>query len=602
MGTADILRTDGTATDQVPVYQPGLGATNDPAAYARIAVGNLLSDYTVTPKVADTICKDGPWVDVRGHATLAAAITAAVGKTLLIPSAVTVSTNTTIPSTVTVQFLHGGSFVRSGTPTLTIEGKYKASDYAQVFSGWTSGLTLNACQLVTPEHFGGVAGDTGDQKTPIDSAFAAASMVYFQGLYRVVTPLATVAKQTWWLGRDKDYSGIHFMPSTTSQTLLTINNGTNYIRTYMRNLKFYGDASTAGSNAVDLNYTALEMDSCQLTGFLGKALRIRAGIDITIRNTKIAWSGILISQESGGTFTTTLRVLSSYLGSTTSGGNGVELRHFYNVYFGENTVFESIQGHAVYVDNTYAFQSSLQMDSPYFKAIDGSLLYVAQTGGQDIAHIGIRGMTIGDGNPLVPYVYLHHVQMAEISVNRWAESQGSAIVETTTSVGKVFVRCAYENSTITGTARADSTAYALSDRIKVTATIRGVSQDRYWICTTAGTSASSQPGGYATLYSTTVTDGTAVFRLVSPVTPGSIYCDTQVDYTAGNVTRVSATSGVGSPEGNVYAYGGSTYKRTDGGTGTSLYVKETAAFGATGWVANAGTITIVHVAPSSVLR
>jgi hypothetical protein len=44
------------------------------------------------------------------------------------------------------------------------------------------------------------------------------------------------------------------------------------------------------------------------------------------------------------------------------------------------------------------------------------------------------------------------------------------------------------------------------------------------------------------------------------------------------------SSGTGSPEGVVTASVGSLYSRTDGGAGTTLYVKETGA-GNTGWVA-----------------
>jgi hypothetical protein len=44
------------------------------------------------------------------------------------------------------------------------------------------------------------------------------------------------------------------------------------------------------------------------------------------------------------------------------------------------------------------------------------------------------------------------------------------------------------------------------------------------------------------------------------------------------------TSGTGSPEGVLTAVVGSMWMRTDGGTGTTLYVKETGT-GNTGWVA-----------------
>lgn len=44
------------------------------------------------------------------------------------------------------------------------------------------------------------------------------------------------------------------------------------------------------------------------------------------------------------------------------------------------------------------------------------------------------------------------------------------------------------------------------------------------------------------------------------------------------------TSGVGTPEGTVVAPIGSLYTRLDGGTGTTLYIKESGT-GNTGWVA-----------------
>lgn len=50
------------------------------------------------------------------------------------------------------------------------------------------------------------------------------------------------------------------------------------------------------------------------------------------------------------------------------------------------------------------------------------------------------------------------------------------------------------------------------------------------------------------------------------------------------VGGVTVTSGIGSPEGVVSAPVGSIYTRTDGGAGTTLYIKETGALGV-GWVA-----------------
>lgn len=51
-----------------------------------------------------------------------------------------------------------------------------------------------------------------------------------------------------------------------------------------------------------------------------------------------------------------------------------------------------------------------------------------------------------------------------------------------------------------------------------------------------------------------------------------------------NTSGPTWTSGSGTPEGSVTAPVGSLYSRTDGGTGTTLYVKESGT-GNTGWVA-----------------
>ena len=57
-----------------------------------------------------------------------------------------------------------------------------------------------------------------------------------------------------------------------------------------------------------------------------------------------------------------------------------------------------------------------------------------------------------------------------------------------------------------------------------------------------------------------------------------------------NIYLTSALSGAGTPEGSVAAPVGSTYRRTDGGSGTAFYVKESGT-GNTGWVAQASATT-----------
>ena len=51
------------------------------------------------------------------------------------------------------------------------------------------------------------------------------------------------------------------------------------------------------------------------------------------------------------------------------------------------------------------------------------------------------------------------------------------------------------------------------------------------------------------------------------------------------VTTTTIRSGVGTPEGSVHGNVGQLYLRLDGGTSTTLYVKESGAGTNTGWVA-----------------
>lgn len=63
---------------------------------------------------------------------------------------------------------------------------------------------------------------------------------------------------------------------------------------------------------------------------------------------------------------------------------------------------------------------------------------------------------------------------------------------------------------------------------------------------------------------------------------GRRYFGTPTDI--GNGVAPSDSYGTGSPEGVVAAMVGSTFRRTDGGAGTSLYVKQSGGGGTTGWV------------------
>lgn len=72
-----------------------------------------------------------------------------------------------------------------------------------------------------------------------------------------------------------------------------------------------------------------------------------------------------------------------------------------------------------------------------------------------------------------------------------------------------------------------------------------------------------------------VTTGLGLIGFPSMVVTGNLYF---------GGSTVFITSGAGTPEGSVTAPVGSLFTRTDGGAGTTLYVKESGASN-TGWVA-----------------
>jgi hypothetical protein len=85
-------------------------------------------------------------------------------------------------------------------------------------------------------------------------------------------------------------------------------------------------------------------------------------------------------------------------------------------------------------------------------------------------------------------------------------------------------------------------------------------------------------GGSPALFNFNSTDGVAKFTV-----DGGYYLGTPAEVAGG--TAVAILRGTGTPEGAVNAVVGSHFHRTDGGAGTSFYVKESGGSGSKGWVA-----------------
>jgi hypothetical protein len=116
-------------------------------------------------------------------------------------------------------------------------------------------------------------------------------------------------------------------------------------------------------------------------------------------------------------------------------------------------------------------------------------------------------------------------------------------------------------------ARANSTAYVLNDTI----TVQIGGKYQLYKCTTAGTTAASQPGGYAGAVSEAITDGTAVFTEQSAALDAGTYAEVSASGTG--YARVGVASSLANFAGTQSA--GST----------------TASTGTSGTTSNNGVIT-----------
>lgn len=97
--------------------------------------------------------------------------------------------------------------------------------------------------------------------------------------------------------------------------------------------------------------------------------------------------------------------------------------------------------------------------------------------------------------------------------------------------------------------RADSTAYALNDTI----TVQIGGKYLLYKCTTAGTTAAAQPGGYTGAVGESITDGTAVFSEQSDALDAGVYAEVSTSGTgyarvsvACSLANFAGTQGAGS--------------------------------------------------------
>lgn len=172
-----------------------------------------------------------------------------------------------------------------------------------------------------------------------------------------------------------------------------------------------------------------------------------------------------------------------------------------------------------------------------------------------------------------------------VGIARWSADTACGVLYLGKSRGSVGSYSAVQSGDFLGQVHVvadDGTALQSSARIDAVATetFSGTARGSAWqfSVTTPGTVSKTIP-----LYIATgeVRPGTGnAVTLGSPADPWAALYSVRNYYTS----TVFDAFGTGSPEGVVTAGIGSTYRRTDGGAGTSFYVKESGA-GNTGWVA-----------------
>jgi hypothetical protein len=109
------------------------------------------------------------------YATFADALTAAAGKTLYVNSAITISSNTSIPKTTAIQMVYNGAFTIATNTTLTISGEFSAG-LIQCFTYQGTGTVVFSGGVVSevyPEWWGAVADSSTDNATAINNALSA---------------------------------------------------------------------------------------------------------------------------------------------------------------------------------------------------------------------------------------------------------------------------------------------------------------------------------------------------------------------------------------------------------------------------------------------
>lgn len=286
-GTATFYEA-GTADTLKPVYLDRDKTT--PAANPYTLDGNATAQlygdglYKVVIKSSsgavkydrDNLCfksQDINGTYISSYASLTAAI-AAIGPTptkLIIDSATTCTSNTTVPTTIEIEVTVEGS-ITQGTYSLAINGPFSAP-LKQVFAG-NGAVTfgVGSVEKVYPQWWGAKGDNSNDDTTAIQSALAAVNgiggLVWLpKGTYKCTAPIL-IYKKTILEGEGKYTSKLSFTHTGDGiQSTWPINSST-AVWIALKNIGLVStNALSTGGGFVDVGGSYLDLESVYIEGF-----------------------------------------------------------------------------------------------------------------------------------------------------------------------------------------------------------------------------------------------------------------------------------------------------------------------------------------------
>lgn len=168
----------------------------------------------------DDILTKSPWLDVRAYASINDAITdiGSSVKTLLIPTAQTLTASLTVPSNVTLLFIASGSIVKASTYTLTINGPCLATD-RQIFSGFSAADVSNL-QVTMPDWFGT---GTAAWQSAIQSLQSGGTLKLGGKTYTITANVAINVNRVTFDGISPDLTVINYTPTADGTSMFSTN-------------------------------------------------------------------------------------------------------------------------------------------------------------------------------------------------------------------------------------------------------------------------------------------------------------------------------------------------------------------------------------------